>query len=48
MTKAHIPTENSKKQSDNTETPPKTLITQRLRTDLERSVAKTTATNWCG
>ena len=36
MTKAPTPTEKSKKQSDNTKTPPKTSITQRLRTDLGR------------
>ena len=34
MTKAPSPTENPKKQRNNTETPPKTSITQRLRTDL--------------
>ena len=33
MTKAPTPTEKSKKQCDNTKTPPKTSITQRLRTD---------------
>ena len=38
MTKAHTPPEKSKKQRDNTKPPPKTLITQRLRTDLGRSV----------
>ena len=38
MTKAPTPTEKFKKQRDNTKTPPKTLITQRLRTDLGRSV----------
>ena len=38
MTKAPTPTEKSKKQRDNTKTPPKTSITQRLRTDLRRSV----------
>ena len=38
MTKAHTPPEKSKKQHDNTKPPPKTLITQRLRTDLRRSV----------
>ena len=32
MTKAPTPTEKSKKQRDNTKTPPKTSITQRLRT----------------
>ena len=44
MTKAPTPTEKSKKQRDNTKTPPKTSITQRLRTDLGRSVGETTAT----
>ena len=34
MTKSIIPTEKSKKQSDNTKTPPKTSISQRLGTDL--------------
>ena len=34
MTKAPTPTEKSKKQRNNTKTPPKTSITQRLRTDL--------------
>ena len=33
MAKAPIPTENPKTQSDNTKTPPKTSITQRLRVD---------------
>ena len=44
MTKAPTATETSKKQRDNTKTPPKTSITQRLRTDLGRSVGVTTAT----
>ena len=44
MTKAPTPTEQSKKQRDNTQTPPKTSITQRLRTDLRRSVGVTIAT----
>ena len=44
MTKAPKPTEKSKKQVDNTKTPPKTSITQRLRTDLGRSVGVTIAT----
>ena len=44
MTKAPIPTEKSKKQRDNTKTPPKASITQRLRTDLGRSVKVTTVT----
>ena len=37
MTKASTPREKPKKQRDNTKTPPKTSITQRLRTDLGRS-----------
>ena len=41
MTKNPTPTEKSKKQSDNTKTPQKTSITQRLRTDLGRSVGVT-------
>ena len=44
MTKAPTPTEKSKKQRDNTKTPPKTSITQRLRADLGRSVGVTIAT----
>ena len=44
MTKAPTPTEKSKKQRDNIKTPPKTLITQRLRTDLGRSVGVTAVT----
>ena len=44
ITKALTPTENSKKQSDNTKTPPKYSITQRLRTDLGRTVGVTTVT----
>ena len=44
MTKAPTPTEKSKKQRDNTKSPPKTSITQRLRTDLGRSVGVTIAT----
>ena len=44
MTKAASPTEKSKKQPDNTKTPPKTSITQLLRTDLGRSVGVTIAT----
>ena len=43
MTKAHTPAEMSKGQSDNI-TPQKSSITQRLRTDLGRSVGVTTAT----
>ena len=38
MTKAPTPTEKSKMLHDNTKTPSKTSITQRLRTDLGRSV----------
>ena len=34
VTKTPTPTEQSKKQRDNIKTPPKTLITQLLRTDL--------------
>ena len=44
MTKAPTPTEKSKQQCDNTKTPPKSSITQRLRTDLGRSVGVTIAT----
>ena len=44
MTKAPTPTEKFKKQRDNTKKPPKTSITQRLLTDLGRSVGVTTAT----
>ena len=44
MTKAPTPTEKFTKQRDNTKTPPKTSITQRLRADLERLVGVTTAT----
>ena len=44
MTKAPTPTEKSKKQRDNTKTPPKTSITQRTRTDLGRSAGVTIAT----
>ena len=42
MTKAFTLAENSKKESDNTKTPTKTSITQRLRTDLGRLVQVTT------
>ena len=38
MTKPSIPTENSKTKGQHTQTPPKTSITQRLRTDLGRSL----------
>ena len=44
MTKAPTPTEKSKKQHENTKTPPKTSISQQLQTDLGRSVGVTTAT----
>ena len=44
MTKAPSPAEMSKGQSDNTNNATKSLITQRLRTDLGRSVGVTTAT----
>ena len=44
MTKAPTPTEKSKEQRDNTKTPPNTSITQRLRTDLGRSVGVAIAT----
>ena len=44
MTKALTLTEKSKKQRDNTKTPPKTSITQRLRTDLGRSAGVAIAT----
>ena len=44
MTKAPTPTEKSKKERDNTKTPPKTSITQGLRIDLGRSVGVTIAT----
>ena len=43
MTKGHTPTEMSKGQSDKP-MPQKSSITQRLRTDLGRSVGVTTAT----
>ena len=41
MTKPPIPTENSKTKGQHTQTKPKTSITQRLRTDLGRSVGVT-------
>ena len=44
MTKSCTSTAKSKKQSENTKTPPKSSITQRMRTDLGRSVGVTTAT----
>ena len=42
--KTPTPTEQSKKQRDKIKTPPKTLITQLLRTDLRRSVGVTAVT----
>ena len=44
MAKAPTTIEKSNKQHDNIKTPPKTLITQRLRTDLGRSVGVTAVT----
>ena len=44
MTKAPTPEEMSKGQSDNANNATKSSITQRLRTDLGRSVGVTTAT----
>ena len=44
VTKTPTPTEQSKKQRDNMKTPPKTLITQLLRTDLGRPVGVTAVT----
>ena len=41
MTKPPIPIENSKTKGQHTQTPPKTSISQRLRTDLGRSVGVT-------
>ena len=38
MTKAPTPTDKAKKQHENTKIPPKSSITERLRTDLRRSV----------
>ena len=49
MTEAPTPTEKSKKQHDNIKTPPQTLITQRLRTDLrQRQITRfrITSTLW--
>ena len=47
--KSHTPTEMSKKGKVTTQTMPhKSSITQRLRTDLGRSVGVITATNWRG
>ena len=42
MTKALMPREMSKGQHDNTKTPPKSSITQRLQTDVGRSDGVTT------
>ena len=44
MTKAPTPTEKSKNRHENTKTPPKTSITQRLRIDLGLSVGITIVT----
>ena len=44
VTKTPTPTEKSKNKHDNTKTPQKTSITQRLQTDLRRSVGVTIAT----
>ena len=44
VTKTPTPTEQSKKQRDNIKPPPKTLITQLLRTDLGRSAGVTAVT----
>ena len=44
VTKTPTPTEQFKKQRDNIKTPPKTLITQLLQTDLGRSVGVTVVT----
>ena len=44
MTEAPRPIEKPKKQRENTKTPPKTSIAQRLRTDLGRSVGVSIAT----
>ena len=44
MTRAHTPAEMSKGQSDNTNNATKSWITQRLRTDLGRSVGGSTVT----
>ena len=45
MTKTPIPTENSKTKGQHTQTPPKSSITQQLRTDLGRSVGVTSNPN---
>ena len=47
-TKAPTPAEMSKGQSDNANNATKSSSTQRLRTDLRRSVGVTTAPKWCG
>ena len=47
MTKAPTPTEKIKKKCDNTKTQPKTSITQRLRTNVGRSLEVPTATQLC-
>ena len=47
MTKVLISTEMSKGQSDNTKNATKKSITQRLQTDLGRSVGEIQPTNWC-
>ena len=44
MTNAPTLTEKSKKQRDNIKTPPKTSITEQLRTDIGRSVGVTAVT----
>ena len=44
LTKGPTPTDNTKKQLDNTQTSPKTSIAQRSRTDLGRSVGATITT----
>ena len=50
VTKNPTPTEQSKKHRNNIKTPPKTSITQLLRTDLGRSVGVTAVTQlvWRG
>ena len=48
MTKAPKQTEMSKGQSDNINNATKSSITQRLQTDLGRSVGVTTASKQCG
>ena len=46
MSKAHTPTENSKMQNENTKTPPKTSIAQRLLINLGRAAGVTTDLMW--